>query len=758
MAKFRTKPINSITHLFIYALTFLLLWEWLRPIPVVTNTAEIHLFVWFAFFSTVLIYIRVPFWLTIPTLMMASIYGLHIIFYEGSFFSREGGWETVKLFSSEAWYNFGLIFSRDFAYLTDPFRTFLFFLLLALICYLLYYWIFQTRRIFFFLLSTIIYITVLDTFTPVDASTAIIRIVIIGFFMLTLLHMLKIQEEERALGKRGSSFISPAWMYTLILMILAATFVGVIAPKPDPQWSDPVPAMRTLVLGEGSGTGSGVRRVGYGENDERLGGGFVQDNNVVFSAEVEEASYWRGESKHEYTGKGWISDPSYVESESVFEDEVDYYMFEELAVLEERTVSIVMEEGVGFSHLFYPGQLKQLDRDSLTYLSGSEEGNNESIQFNTDTVNGRVQAEGEEDITLTSYDLVYDDPTFPIETLREGSEEDPTEIQELYLQLPDDLPDRVVELAEEIVEDEDNRYDKAVAVEQYFSRNGFEYQTTDVPVPDEDEDYVDQFLFETQVGYCDNYSTSMAVLLRALDIPTRWVKGFTAGEEIEETENDRTIYEVANGNAHSWVEVYFPEVGWVPFEPTQGFDNYADFEEEEIDIDVDSEQNNLEDPERPDTGMDEDLLGDLDEGMESETDTEVSGGSDENWIDFSQFLTLKSLLISLVTLVMVMVIYEKQNRLQNHYFIWHYRFMGNDQRYLTAYQRLLWILENEGLPRGEGETLREYAKRMDLALNSQAMSKLTKTYEKVYYGGYKPDGDWEERQKDWEEIVKSLNS
>ncbi|WP_143521692.1 transglutaminase domain-containing protein, partial [Pseudomonas sp. 2995-3] len=76
-----------------------------------------------------------------------------------------------------------------------------------------------------------------------------------------------------------------------------------------------------------------------------------------------------------------------------------------------------------------------------------------------------------------------------------------------YLQLPDTVPDRVRELAEEIVADYDNRYDMAVAVEQYFSENGFEYETTNVPTPEEGQDYVDQFLFETQYGYCDNYST-----------------------------------------------------------------------------------------------------------------------------------------------------------------------------------------------------------------------------------------------------------
>lgn len=753
MARLKSQPANVITHLFIYILTLLLLWEWLRPIPVVTNTGDIHLFVWFVFFSAGLIYLRIPYWLTIPVLVIVSMYGLHTIFYEGTFFAREGGWESTKLFSSEIWQNLGLIFSGEFASLTDPFRTFLLFMLLALICYLLYFWIFQTKRIFVFLLSTVIYITVLDTFTPIDASTAIIRIVIIGFFMITLLHMLKVQEQEMAIGRRSSSFISPAWMYTLIFMIVVATFVGVVAPKPEPQWSDPVPSMRSFVLGESSGSGSTIQRVGYGENDERLGGGFIQDNNLVFRAEVEEPSYWRGESKHEYTGQGWVSEPEYEESDNIFNEEIDYYMYEELTDVDERYVSIEMEEGVGFSHFFYPGQLKQVNLETLSYLVDGNQGDISQLTFNTDRIGGRVEASSMQgDATLTSYELRYDDPTFPIEALKRIDGDDPEEVRELYLQLPDDLPERVVTLTEEIVEGEDNRYDKAKAVEQYFSGNGFEYQTTDVSVPDEGKDYVDQFLFETQLGYCDNYSTSMAVMLRALDIPTRWVKGFTSGEEVDKTDDDRSVYEVTNGNAHSWVEVYFPGVGWVPFEPTQGFDNYAEFEEEEVESDDNLDTG--EDREYPDMGLEDqgpNFLEELDDVAE-----QTSSGTGKYRAQLSELITLKVFMISVVVLVMVMIVYKKLSRLQNYYFLWYYRVIGQDSRYTAAYQRLLWILANDGLSRDEGETLREYAKRMDLMLNSQAMSKLTKTYEEIYYGGYKPKGDWKDLQKDWEEIIKSL--
>ena len=63
----------------------------------------------------------------------------------------------------------------------------------------------------------------------------------------------------------------------------------------------------------------------------------------------------------------------------------------------------------------------------------------------------------------------------------------------------------------------------------------------------------------------------MVVLLRSLEIPARWAKGFSPGSPA--TENGITTYTVRNLNAHSWVEVYFDGYGWVPFEPTPSFQN-----------------------------------------------------------------------------------------------------------------------------------------------------------------------------------------
>jgi hypothetical protein len=75
---------------------------------------------------------------------------------------------------------------------------------------------------------------------------------------------------------------------------------------------------------------------------------------------------------------------------------------------------------------------------------------------------------------------------------------------------------------------------------------------------------VDYFLFERRQGFCEHIAASMAILLRAVGIPTRFAVGFDSGQR-----NPFTGYfEVRESDAHSWVEVYYPTIGWMEYDPT----------------------------------------------------------------------------------------------------------------------------------------------------------------------------------------------
>lgn len=148
-----------------------------------------------------------------------------------------------------------------------------------------------------------------------------------------------------------------------------------------------------------------------------------------------------------------------------------------------------------------------------------------------------------------------------VERLQAAGTDYPEEIRARYLQLPDNLPSRVRSLAFEITAGQPTPYDQVAAIEAYLRR--FPY-TLDVPAPPLGRDVVDFFLFDLQEGYCDYYATSMAVLARSVGIPARLVIGYSRG--FYEEGNRRFV--VRENHAHAWVEIYFPGIGWIEFEPT----------------------------------------------------------------------------------------------------------------------------------------------------------------------------------------------
>jgi len=146
--------------------------------------------------------------------------------------------------------------------------------------------------------------------------------------------------------------------------------------------------------------------------------------------------------------------------------------------------------------------------------------------------------------------------------LRTAGRTYPSDVVSSYLQLPT-LDRRIPQLAEQITAAADTNYDKARALESYLRTHfGYTLQLSRT-VP---HDPLANFLFERKQGHCEYFASSMAVMLRTLGIPSRVVNGFRTGEF-----NDLTSqYVVRASNAHSWVEAYFPNYGWVTFDPTPG--------------------------------------------------------------------------------------------------------------------------------------------------------------------------------------------
>ena len=206
---------------------------------------------------------------------------------------------------------------------------------------------------------------------------------------------------------------------------------------------------------------------------------------------------------------------------------------------------------------------------------------NDQGQADTLIVSGQIAVYDDVEAVFSQAGVVADDvyevtglaSTASPDALREASTDYPAWVTDRYLQLPDTITDRTRSLASELVASQPTVFDAASAVEQYV-RSTIAYRE-DIEAPPDGQDVVDYVLFDSQEGYCEYYASAMAVLLRAEGIPTRVVGGYyPAPYDADEGGN---LYR--EKNAHLWVEVFFPEFGWIPFEPTANRDElqYGDF-------------------------------------------------------------------------------------------------------------------------------------------------------------------------------------
>jgi transglutaminase-like putative cysteine protease len=132
----------------------------------------------------------------------------------------------------------------------------------------------------------------------------------------------------------------------------------------------------------------------------------------------------------------------------------------------------------------------------------------------------------------------------------------------IYLALPDTVTPRTRDLAAQLTSGQPTMYAQAGAIEAYLRE--IPYDLSISAPPEGITDVADYFLFDLRRGYCDYYATAFVVLARIAGLPARFVTGFAPGNWLLGEQQ----WIITEAEAHSWPEVYFPEVGWVRFEPT----------------------------------------------------------------------------------------------------------------------------------------------------------------------------------------------
>lgn len=437
-------------------------------------------------------------------------------------------------------------------------------------------------------------------------------------------------------------------------------------------------------------TGFGFRRTGFGVDDSRLGGPLRQDFTPLFNAYTSDPHYWKVMHRNEYTGSGWETQEDEVSSRvfSPYNPLIDFTptSAERENMVSDETISMITIQWIDdLSYITYPYGWYDLDIDTgvanydlqrhdfsdfYSIDTESEDVTDYVVTYNNDFPSRfdeellRMDDGWRESLSDLHEQRVNEDPYFESDPL--VNEEIMAIWFENELQLPPDLPQRIIDLAEELTEDLDSEYEKVRAIEQYLKEDGgYRYSLLEVENTPEGGDYVDHFLFESKIGYCNNFSSAMTVMLRAVGIPARWSKGFTPGSQYTD-EYGETFFQVTNSNAHSWTEVFFLSHGWVPFEPSPSFANpmtnpepvatvggetYSFEEEDFIDLEEASDSETPLDQEDTQEEVDSDPLEEDTNEEALETDIAIDESDSESRWSFIISFTSLTFMIILIFLV-----------------------------------------------------------------------------------------------------------
>ena len=334
--------------------------------------------------------------------------------------------------------------------------------------------------------------------------------------------------ELAAGGRRG---LAGQWDTVVVIVTAMVLVTSVVTVVPGSAQSPIVP-----------GGGAPSVESSLVSNDQRVSvlGSISLSPAVRFTVESDRPAYWRVGAYDRYTGGGWVR----TGESSPYRQAVDGPPGESDRIEQTYTVRTEFDAvPAAYKPVRIRGETRQITQ----------------VTSNGGFAPATTLAENE------SYTVVSQRPSATTGELRRTGVDYPDGIQSRYTQLPGSTPDRVRDRTQQVLQQADasTPYDAAVAVERYLESTK-EY-SLDVPNPG--GNIADSFLFEMEAGYCTYYATTMVTMLRSQGIPARFVTGYTTGQRVGPEE-----YVVRGLDSHAWVEVYFPDVGWVRFDPTPAAD------------------------------------------------------------------------------------------------------------------------------------------------------------------------------------------
>lgn len=402
---------------------------------------------------------------------------------------------------------------------------------------------------------------------PIFALLALFALVAIFLFVRTNLseQQLRWRDEHMVVTpEMGWDFVRTALTYSVIVLTLAglAPSLGrnvqvrqLLSPLNE-RWEQTSQDLNRLY--QGLNRRQSEAGAAFGRSLP-LGGPRVVGDSLIFNVSASAGRYWRAVVFDTYTGREWVNTGE-TEAQIAPGQLVPVAAWNERAALTQTVTLLAPMSNVVLgapdirridmpvSVLANPVPVGALDAPSLG------EGAPATVEF-TMVRAGELLDIGDR------YTLLSNATAVTQRALEGAGEEYPPEIVDRYVQLPQGFPPAVVELAQTITVSATTPYAKAKAIESYLRTIPYN-DLIEAPPPDRDP--ISYFLFDIRQGYCDYYATSMAMMLRTLGIPARTASGYAEGTFDEES----GLFYISERDAHTWVEVFFPGLGWVEFEPT----------------------------------------------------------------------------------------------------------------------------------------------------------------------------------------------
>ncbi|MFC5532057.1 transglutaminaseTgpA domain-containing protein [Cohnella yongneupensis] len=547
------------------------------------------------------------------------------------------------------------------------------------------------------LMASIITMAAVDSYYWLQLWHNIAWIIAAGLVWLVVVHLRQLQARHpdswENLAERPFDLIVPA-----VLIIGVVLVMGIIMPRVPVLLEDPYTIFMeanghkvanaggeggVLITSPSVSSSKGSSLSGYSRDDKEIGGGFQFDYSPIMTVTTSQRSYWRGETKAVYTGKGWgdRKNPTLLP--------YDYGKDTALTLSPELPKNVATKEVVQTVNVLRKDKIPVLFAAGPAFkVSELTSGGKTDLLWNPEEWELKLS----KPTRIESYTVVSEVPVLDEDALRQlPPAQDSLQDLAPYLQLPVSLPERVRDLAKAQTAGLTNDYDRAKQLETYL-RATYPYTNTPDVSKQTSKDVVDAFLFEIQEGYCDYFSTSFVVMARSIGLPARWVKGYSTGFDPAELERQRFgfdesqdpsgagTYTVRNADAHSWAEVYFEGYGWIPFEPTSGF--------------------SLPLP-RPAGAVDDT---DLSTPANADPVTETNTDKEQNWIVPAVASTGGALILGGLLYLFL------RRRNGSVGLLWRrLRFYGStpDQRVVREMEKLVVFLHRRGLRRDAHETMRE---------------------------------------------------